>query len=231
MRNPLVTQGIVLNRIDFQEADRILTLLTPDHGKLQAIAKGVRRPKSKLAGGIELFSISDITFLPGKKEIGTLMSSRLSRHYGNIVKDINRTMLGYNLLKRVNRSTEDATGEEYFYLLRSALAGLDDVELSQDLTELWFNMQFLKMTGHSPKLQEDASGNELVSGQAYLLDVEEMVFQSQEFGPFSSNHIKLLRLAMGLNEPVSLKQVKDASDYMPESLQLATLMLSKFVRL
>ncbi|MDO8591465.1 MAG: DNA repair protein RecO, partial [bacterium] len=70
--NRYVTQGIVLSRTDFGEADRILTFLTNDHGKVRAIAKGVRKSKSKLAGGIELFSISDLTLIIGRGEINTL---------------------------------------------------------------------------------------------------------------------------------------------------------------
>lgn len=65
--NIIVTSGIVLNRINFGEADRILTVITPDQGKLSLIAKGVRKEKSKLAGGIELFSVSNISFIPPKK--------------------------------------------------------------------------------------------------------------------------------------------------------------------
>jgi DNA repair protein RecO (recombination protein O) len=46
------TQAIILNRTDYGEADRIISFLTPDHGKVKAIAKAVRKSKSKLAGGI-----------------------------------------------------------------------------------------------------------------------------------------------------------------------------------
>src|SRR4051812_30345333 len=102
----IVTKGIVLSRTDFGEADRILTVLTPNEGKISLMAKGVRKIKSKLAGGIELFSISSITFIPGRGEVGTLISSRLDIHFSNIVRDINRTMLGYDMLKLINRVTE-----------------------------------------------------------------------------------------------------------------------------
>jgi len=79
----LVARAIVLSRTDFGEADRIITLLTPDQGKVRLVARGVRRAKSKIAGGIELFSISDITYMTGKGDLGTLISARLDRHYGN----------------------------------------------------------------------------------------------------------------------------------------------------
>jgi hypothetical protein len=104
--NQLTTQGIILGRTDYGEADRILTMLTPDHGKLRLMAKGVRRVRSKLAGGIELFSVSDVTYIKGRGDIGTLISTRLVRYYKYIVSDINRTMLGYDLIKLLNKVTE-----------------------------------------------------------------------------------------------------------------------------
>ncbi|MDB5181251.1 MAG: repair protein RecO, partial [Candidatus Saccharibacteria bacterium] len=110
----ITTTAIILSRTDFGEADRILTLLTPDHGKLRLIAKGVRRIKSKLAGGIELFSVSDIVYIKGRGDIGTLISTRLIRHYGKIVSDVTRTMLGYDLIKMLNKATEDEPEDDYF---------------------------------------------------------------------------------------------------------------------
>ena len=115
--NQLTTQGIILSRTDFGEADKIITLLTPDHGKLRLMARGVRRAKSKLAGGVELFSVSDITYIKGRGEIGTLISARLITHYGRIVRDVTRTMLGYELIKQLNKVTEDEPEAEYFTLL------------------------------------------------------------------------------------------------------------------
>lgn len=225
-----VTTGIVLSRTNFQEADRIITILTPDYGKIRLMAKGVRRERSKLAGGIELFSVSDVTFLPGRKEIGTLISSRLITHYGNIVNDIDRTMLGYELLKRTNRVTEDAAGEEYFNLLKSALTGLDDDALSKELVELWFTMQLLKITGHSPKLRKDSNDNDLEIDKNYLFSYEEMAFRTTPGGPFKANHIKLLRLGIGTPEPAKLIQVKGTEKLAAESLQLANTILSRLVR-
>jgi len=54
------TEAIVLKRVNVGEADKILTLYTPNPGKLSAIAKGVRRPKSKLGGHLELLTHSSL---------------------------------------------------------------------------------------------------------------------------------------------------------------------------
>jgi len=50
------TQAIVLSRFELGEADRVLTLLTPHDGKIRVIAKGVRRPKSRIGGAVEPFA-------------------------------------------------------------------------------------------------------------------------------------------------------------------------------
>src|SRR4051812_44153733 len=107
MSQQRVTTGIVLTRIEYGEADRIVTVLTPNDGKLRLMAKGVRRVKSKLAGGVELFSVSSLTYIPGRGDIGTLISSRLETHFGHIVQNIDRTMLGYDLIKLLHKATED----------------------------------------------------------------------------------------------------------------------------
>jgi len=59
----IVTSAIVLSRINFGEADKIVTFITPSSGKLSCIARGARKIKSKLAGGIELFSVNTISYI------------------------------------------------------------------------------------------------------------------------------------------------------------------------
>ncbi|HSX53262.1 MAG TPA: DNA repair protein RecO [Patescibacteria group bacterium] len=228
--NQVVTQGIVLSRTDFSEADRILTILTPDHGRIRAIAKGVRKIKSKLAGGIELFSISQITYIQGKSDIYTLVSTRLDKHFGQITGNLERTMFGYEVLKLINKSVEDNAGEEYFGLLSQALAALDEQKLPQPAIELWLSAQLLKLAGHSPNLSTDIADKKLRQEQVYGFDIDKMAFAMQEAGSFTANHIKLLRLAFGLESPLGLGQVKDISKVLPASTQLVKLMRTQFLR-
>lgn len=230
MKSQLVTTGIVLARTDYGEADRILTIMTADHGKVRVMAKGVRRARSRLAGGIELFSVSELTLLPARGQLQTLVSSRLVSHYGNIVKDIRRTMLGYELLKRINRVTEDAADKEFMELLRQGLEGLDDLVLSIELLEFWFNMKLLSVTGHTPRLLEDAAGLPLAVERRYVFDFDEMAFRSRDGAPFGASHIKLLRLAHAAQSAAVLKQIKDAGEYVADALQLSSNMVKMNLR-
>src|SRR4029450_12774953 len=60
------TDAIVLSRFDLGEADRVLTLITPTGGKLKAIAKGVRRPPSRLGGSLEPFAELNLGLARGR---------------------------------------------------------------------------------------------------------------------------------------------------------------------
>lgn len=225
------TQAIVLARTDYGEADRILTFLTSDHGKVRAIAKGVRKSKSKLAGGVELFSVSDLTLIVGRGEINTLISSRLVRHYGNIVKNIDSTNLAYELLKTINRATEDEPEPAYFKLLDQSLAALDDKELDTNLTKLWFDMQLLKLAGHIPNLHSSSAGVKLANSKTYNVDLEQMSFEPANHGPLSANHIKFMRLGFRAGRPQTIHRINNAANLAEVCAPIIQTMLRAHVRL
>jgi DNA repair protein RecO (recombination protein O) len=227
----LVTKGIILSRTDYGEADRIVTLLTPDQGKLRLMARGVRKPKSRLAGGIELFSISDLTYMQGRGEIGTLISSRLIKHYGTIVRDITRVQLGYDLIKMLNRATEDQPEPDYFELLDQAFQALDDSQINVELIRLWFEARLLYLAGLSPNLHTDTSGDKLQTSATYNFDFDAMTFTTHTDGHFNASHIKTLRLLFSHHLPRTLNQVQGLPEQLPELTPLVRTMLTSYIRI
>lgn len=229
--NQILTNGIVLSRTNYQEADRIITLLTPNSGKIRGIAKGVRKSKSKLAGGVELFSVSEIGYIEGKGELVTFTSALLVKHYDTIVQDINRTMLGYELIKLINRVTEDEPGSEYYDLLLNTFEALDKSQVTTDVIKLWFYAQLLKLAGHTPNLNTEVNGDKLESTNSYLFSYDDMAFQSRNDAPFLADHIKILRLAFSGNKPQILQQITDVNSLIPNCLQLAQTILPNHIRI
>lgn len=229
-RPQFVSSGIVLSRIEFGEADRIVTILTPDHGKLHLMAKGARRLKSKLAGGIELFSESDITFMPGRSDIGTLISARLHRHYSKIVDDIQRVQLGYELIALLHKNTEDAAEAGYYLLLQTAFQALDTPSVSQALIRNWFTAQLLRLGGHTPNLRTDPTGITLRPGESYSFDHDKTAFLTHAGGRYDQSHIKLLRLLFGGTNPQALAKIDGADKLMPAIEPLLTAMRSDYLR-
>lgn len=227
----LLTKGIVLNRTDYGEADRILTILTPDQGKLRLIARGVRKAKSRLAGGIELFSTTDLTYMNGRGEIGTLISARLIEYYSTIVKDIDRVQLGYELIKMLNRATEDQPEAEYFDLLEQAFYALDDAAIDANLIRLWFESRLLYLAGHSPNLRTDTAGQKLDVANTYNFDFETMAFTPRQGGNFNAAHIKTLRLLFSHNQPKALNQVEGLNALLTDLTPLVRTMLTSYIRI
>lgn len=227
----VVSRGIVLARTNFGEADRIVTMLSDDQGKLRLITKGARRAKSKLAGGIELFSVNHITFIQGRGEIGTLISSRIIRNYGNIVKDINRTMFGYEMLKRINRMTDEIVEPGHYELLDTGLRALNESNVPLEILEAWFGLQLLKDMGQQPNLQTDTAGAKLDSNQTYSFSVDDMTFAPapQAGGPFDARFIKLLRLAYQVDDPGRLLKIKDLESVGGEVVKLVRLMTRQYL--
>ena len=226
----LLTQGIVLARTDFGEADRILTLLTADNGKIRLMARGVRKAKSKLAGGIELFSISDITFINGRGEIGTLISARLLRHYGNIVKAIDRVQLGYDLIKVLHKVTEDEPEPDYYLLLEQAFIALDQPDITVEMIRFWFSVQLIRLAGHSPNLHTDAKGEKLQATERYIFGFDEMAFAKHPEGQIAADHIKFLRLAFDGHQPAVLNQVQGNQTLLLELIPLVQTILATYVQ-
>ena len=204
-----VSKAIVLARTNYGEADRIITVLTPTD-KHRLLAKGVRKVRSKLAGGVELFSVSELVFLQGRGQLQTLISSRLITHYANIVKDIDRTTFAYDVLKKVNKITEDSVDAEYFELLVETLAALDDMEVPLVYVRLWFYVRLLKLGGHAPNLKHGADGGELAESAGYVFSFEDMAFRAKQGAPFQVQHIKFLRLAFMSGSPRVLAKVQGA---------------------
>lgn len=224
--NQLNTQAIVIGRTDYGEADRIVTVLTPHYGKLVLMAKGVRKIKSKLAGGIELFSISDLTFIKGRGEVGTLVSSRLDKHYARIVSDISRVQAGYELIKLLNRVTEDNPEPDYFYLMNDAFESLDHQDVAVALIMTWFKAQLLRLSGHTPNLRSDADDADLIEGKNYGFDFDSMAFSSELPGSYGAREIKALRLLFSKNDPLAISKVSDLDERLPQSKFLIETMVS-----
>lgn len=191
------TIGIVLKRTNYGEADRIVTILTKDLGKVQVMAKGVRRERSKLAGGIEPFSVSEIGLVKGRGDIDTLTSARLQKHYGNIVASIDKLELAYACLKTIHKITQTVNDEIFFSLTQHLFAGLDNQRISLPIVQLWWYVQIAEATGHGINTEHLVDDAEFDAAAMYSYDYQKDGFFVHPSGVFSADHIKLLRLAKG----------------------------------
>lgn len=194
------TRAIVLRRTNYGEADRILQLLTPD-GKIGAIARGVRREKSKLASGIELFAICEIVVGEGKGELKILTSSQLIFFYRHILEDYDRLQFGYTAIKLINNASESIDSVDWYYILNETFAALDVATIQLELIQTWFYLRYSNMLGYELSLYVDVKGKKIKAGANYRYNQSERGLELIENGKLNSDHIKLMRL-------IATKQIK-----------------------
>jgi DNA repair protein RecO (recombination protein O) len=215
----LSTRAIVLRRTNYGEADRILQLLTPE-GRRSVMAKGVRKEKSKLAGGIELFAISDVVLGEGRGELGILTSARLVHFYNHIIADYDRLQFGYTVMSLITKASETVDEPEWFDMLSEILMALDNKTIALELTQTWFYLQYATLLGHQLNLNIDATGAALTAEKAYRYDSGEQGLVERTGGPLTSDHIKVLRLLSTRSLKV-LAQIGGLAAILPECLQVA----------
>lgn len=226
--NTKTTQSIMLARTNFGEADRILTCLTPDFGKLKLIAKGVRKAKSKLAGSVELFCVSDIVFAPGRGEISTLTSARVNTFFNNIMLNTDRLETGFTMIKLINLNTEDNIDRVYFDLLAESLFWLNE-DIDRDLVDLFFRAGLIGLAGHAPNLSVESNGRQLKQGEMYDFEASEG-FSESSGGKFSVSDIKYLRLLFDGASPKLLARVVDYESTASKNIELVNSILRYYLR-
>lgn len=135
MSSDLRTLGYVLRRTNFGEADRILNLITPE-GKISAIARGVRKEKSKLAGGIEMFSLIDINIHHGRGDLAVVTGAKMLKYHSNLVTDLAKMELAGMILKKISLAAEHTDNPEFFTIVDQTLSALQ-AGAASDLVEAW----------------------------------------------------------------------------------------------
>ncbi len=120
------SDAIVLRRMDFGEADRILTVLTPYHGKLRLLAKGVRRPGSRMAGHLELFVHARVQVARGRSLDLMNQAVTLEAHRA-VREDMTKAAHAFYLAELVDGFLEEGDHHpSLFSLLLEALDGLEE---------------------------------------------------------------------------------------------------------
>ncbi|MBR5621264.1 DNA repair protein RecO [Candidatus Saccharibacteria bacterium] len=214
----LKTEALVLKRTNFGETDRVLSILTPE-GKKSVLAKGVRKERSRLAGGIEMFCLSDVVLHFGRGELAVLTSARQKKFYKNLLTDIESLELASEILKRVSKAAEHTDSPEFFKILNACLAALDLGKNSETVLT-WFYFNLAKSMGEQINLFYDGDGEKLEAGTKYNWDSMEKCLKKNPAGAISANEIKLMRLMMASDLALVLK-VKDTEEMMPELLYIA----------
>lgn len=131
--NGYSSEALVLARKNYGEADRILVLFTKHFGQVRVIAKGVRKPKSRKRGHLEIFSRLRFSASRGKG-LDIITEAELLDSYDNIRKDLKKVAVAYYLCEVLGKLTRE--GEKNDSIFTDAVSFLEDLKTSMNLRSL-----------------------------------------------------------------------------------------------
>ncbi|MGZ6267849.1 MAG: DNA repair protein RecO [Candidatus Limnocylindrales bacterium] len=153
MPNPrlYVTDAIVLTRFDYGEADRIMTLFTPAYGKLKAIAKGVRRTKSRLGGSLEPLAELRVALARGRT-FDVVTQVQVSHAWLRLRDSLESTATAWYLAELADRSLEDRHEAEGLYALLRHAYELLDAGMAPGRVARWYEVHLADELGVRPEV-------------------------------------------------------------------------------
>jgi len=145
------TEGIILKRTDFGEADRLVTVYTPDYGKLRLLAKGIRKPTSRKAGHLELFTHSRLLIARGR-ELDIVTQAETVNAFRALREDLTRTSYAHYVAELLDQFTaERDKNRALFNLLLETLIRLCE-ENELDKAVRYYEIHLLTLAGYRPEL-------------------------------------------------------------------------------
>ena len=145
------TDAIVLSRFDLGEADRVLTLITPTGGKLKAIAKGIRKPTSRLGGSLEPFAELTVGLARGRT-FDVVTEVRVGHAWLHLRDSLESAATAWYLAELADRSLEERHAAEPQYLLLRRAYELLDAAMAPGRVARWYEMHLLDELGQRPEV-------------------------------------------------------------------------------
>jgi DNA repair protein RecO (recombination protein O) len=146
-------EAVVLRRVDFGEADRVLVLFTRERGKMPVVAKGIRRMSSRMAGHLELFTRSELMLAKGAN-LDVVTQAETRDAYRPVREDLTRTSTAYLIVELTDALTEeDVEHPELFELLTTTFRALGTTD-DPRLVAAHYQLRLLDVSGFRPVLMQ-----------------------------------------------------------------------------
>ena len=145
-------EAIVLRTHKLGEVDRILTLLTRNHGQVRAVAKGVRKTSSRFGARLEPFMACDLQLYEGKNLDTVSQAEQIANYGADIVNDYSRYTVASTIVEAAEKLTRELSNDRHYLLVVGALRTLakGEVEPSQVLDS--YLLRALALSGWVPLL-------------------------------------------------------------------------------
>lgn len=145
-------KAIVLNTFKLGEADKIIVLFSGSKGKIRAVAKGIRKTKSKFGGSLEPFTVADLMFYEGKS-LDIIQQAEIIMSFKEIRSDLEKLKYGSVMLELIDKvGQEREESYDAFSLLLAALQCLKDAGDNYRTLLTVFQLKLMAILGYRPHL-------------------------------------------------------------------------------
>jgi DNA repair protein RecO (recombination protein O) len=215
------TEAIVLRSIRYAEADRVLHLYTPGYGRVGAIAKGVRRTKSRLGGRLEPLSRVRLVLHQGRGELCTINQVDTLNPHAALRERRASLERGTQACEAVLRLFDSTESNPPAYNLLSNELGLLDADpgAAARSQALAFRLKLLLAAGFAPELGSCASCGEVEHLGGFSPSAGGVVCAGCEAGSFPLGEEAHRLLVMALARPLAESALAQADRAIAETLE------------
>jgi len=189
------TQAFILEKTDLREADQVFTIYTKDFGKLKVLGKAIRKIKSKLRAGIDLFYLSEIEFIQGKNH-KTLTDAITIEKFKNVKQDLEKLGIVSQIAENVGDLIKgEEKDEDIWNLLTEVFEKIN----SYSLVYHYFFWNLLSILGYQIDLYHCAICQKKLVPERFYFNSEDGIICSECFEGAADKEIrpetiKILRL-------------------------------------
>jgi len=150
--------GVVLRTYRLGEADRIVVLLTEEHGKVRAVAKGVRRTSSKFGARLEPLSHVALLLWQGRGDLAVVNQVEVLDHFRSVREDLERVGAGLSMAEVADQLSQEGHRDPGLYrMVVGALRALGEPQHDPSIVVPAFFLKVLALEGAEPVLSACAS--------------------------------------------------------------------------
>ena len=223
------TEGVVLRRRDYGESDRILVVFTRKLGRISGLAKGARKPSSKISGHLELFTRASFLVSRGRN-LQLITQAETIDSFDHLREDLPGIGLGSYIVELVDAvTTEEGSNVKLYDLLVRVLKALDS-GLEPIVVKHFFELRLLGMSGFQPEFFICVECGEAITEQDQYLSGELggvvcpkciRSIGAADFKPVSARLLKYLRhfQRSSLKDLLALKIPPDLQEGLEEAIR------------
>ncbi len=204
------SKGFVIAKKDFREADQVFSVFTKDFGKIEILGKGIRKIKSKLRPGIDVFYFSEVEFIQARAH-KTLTDANAFEKFKAIRNDLDKLRIAYRMGETADILIRGQEKDDNIYdLLKDCFVRLNNCKSQCELIYLYFFWNLASILGYGMDLHNCVLCNKRLLPETLHFEPENGGVACSDCGKFPESEIlpdalKVIRIFLKKDWPVILK--------------------------